>query len=72
MTDNDSYERRKKLTEDGAAMRQTKCDACADEWLDYVCCADGRLFGPCDYELCGGCCEDYGACECPCHDREMT
>jgi len=44
-------------------MQDCKCDP-PDDW--YMCIY-GRLYGPCDWESCGGICIDIGACECECH-----
>lgn len=42
--------------------------------LDYidslVTCTDAHLFGPCDYDRCGGCCVHIGPCPCVCHKVE--
>lgn len=37
---------------------------CDGEWWD---CVDGRLWGPCEDERCGGVCEYKGDCRCTCH-----
>jgi hypothetical protein len=34
---------------------------------DYYMCIAGEIYGPCDYEDCGGACEFYSACDCECH-----
>jgi len=40
------------------------CQGTDGEW---TMCLDGRLYVPCESELCGGACEDGGDCICPCH-----
>jgi len=30
-------------------------------------CFDGSVYGPCEWDDCGGLCEYKGDCECSCH-----
>lgn len=36
---------------------------------DYVTCARGVLWGPCEHPDCGGSCSIQGDCECACHAK---
>ena len=41
------------------------CDCGLDgEWIS---CCYGAIYGPCEYETCGGVCEYKGQCTCACH-----
>jgi len=50
---------------------------CFDEFgepLDgeWRTCIDGMVWGPCEYEKCGGVCVRHFDCECPCHGGAAT
>lgn len=34
---------------------------------EFYACIDGAIYGPCEYETCGGVCEYEGDCKCSCH-----
>lgn len=34
-------------------------------------CIDGRVYGPCSHDACGGVCEYHGECECECHTADQ-
>lgn len=53
------------LAEDHLCVQQ-------DGWQvngESTACHDGRLYGPCPSEFCGGQCEFIGTCECDCHEE---
>ena len=35
-------------------------------------CVDGIVYGPCQVQECGGCCEETGSCLCDCHGEEAA
>jgi len=54
-----------------AAKREHE-PTCDPRGEDFWYCSDGRLYGPCEDERCGGVCEYKGDCECWCHDESET
>lgn len=48
------------------------CFSCDDSWdweyASQLVCFDGRLYGQCEVDVCGGGCEPMGFCDCECHD----
>lgn len=54
-----------------AVARPTVCP-CGHPVGDEYLCIEGRIYGPCDSEHCGGVCEDHGDCkgECACGENE--
>lgn len=49
-------------------MSEPEC-ACGFD-VDWWMCIDGSVYGPCEYEACGGVCEYKHDCECACHAEE--
>lgn len=41
---------------------------CECERGGYWLCIDGEVYGPCEWEDCGGACEPEGKCPCVYHD----
>jgi hypothetical protein len=46
------------------------CDCGYDPNSSFYACSGGTVYGPCEYETCGGVCEPKGDCECPCHQEQ--
>ncbi len=42
------------------------CTCARDDWEQ---CIDGRVYGPCDSERCGGACSYAGRCDCELHEH---
>jgi hypothetical protein len=52
-------------------MTAAFCNSCIDvtdpRYNDDEGCIDGRVYGYCGDDLCGGLCEQIGRCDCQCH-----